>query len=194
MDETTRDDAREALHLAIDGALTAGERERLRRWLESDPEARREYDELGRLRDVLAASRADVPADFSLRVMAALPAAGWESRHPRSWVAALGVLAALLGGGVAVAIFAGAGLESAGALSGAALAVGSLAVTALAAGAGLAGASWEGVGVALSGVLSASALNWVAFAVLVLGVDLLFLRLLRRPAAIAARRRAPPGA
>lgn len=182
-------DAREALHLEMDGQLTAGERELLERALESDPEARRERQELERLRDLLTASRVGVPADFASRVMASLPAAGWESRHPRSWAAALGVLALLTGGAVAAAGLFGARPESASVLAATAAAIGGLLATSLATGAGLLGASWEGLGVALVSLLEGSVVNWIAFVVLVVGVDLLLLRLLRRPAPAAARRR-----
>ncbi len=193
MREPTPPDAREALHLEMDGELTAGEREALQRRLESDPEAQREREELEHLRDLLSASRVAVPSDFTTRVMASLPAAGWESRHPRSWALALGMLAALVVGAVAAGGLLGARPQSASPLLATAAAIAGLLATSLAAGAGLAGASWQGVGLALASLLDGSAVNWIAFALVVAGVDLLLLRLLRRPASAAARRRTPPG-
>jgi anti-sigma factor RsiW len=188
MREGPPNDALEALHLEMDGQLTAGERERLERYVETHPEARAEREALARLADALAESRAEVPADFASRVMRSLPAAGWESRHPRTWLAALAAVLVLLAGAVTLGAALGGGLGSASALGGAAEAIAGLFLASLTAGAGLLGASWKGVGLALAGLLGGSVVNWIAFGVLVVGLDLLLVRLLRRPAPARAPR------
>ncbi len=190
MSEISDNGGREALYLEMDGQLTAGERERLARWLEAGPEARREREEAARLGGLLASDRDLPPRDFTARVMATLPAAGWESRHPRSWTVALGLLAACLAAALVLAGRVGGGAPAASAVGGAAAAIGALLAASLATGSDLLGASWQGLGVALAALLGTSKLNWVAFGVLVVGVDLLLLRLLRhRPAAQRLRQR-----
>jgi len=182
---------REWLHLEMDGQLTALERQRLAAWAAEDAERQSERTRLARMGRLLAESRVEAPAGFTAALMAKLPAAGWEARHPRSWAWPL-VLLALVGSlAAAFAGLAAGRLEPASPALSAIAAVGGLLAASLTAGAGLLTASWQGLGVALSGLLEGRPLNWIAFAVLVLGIDLLLLRLLRRRAAEPAGSREP---
>jgi anti-sigma factor RsiW len=87
---------REWLHLECDGELPSADRSRLRQHLDSCAECRAESQELVAFDKLLTESRIPVHRSFHDDVMSELPTAGWESSHPRSWVAAL-VVAALLG-------------------------------------------------------------------------------------------------
>jgi hypothetical protein len=166
----------------MDDQLTALERQRLAAWAAADAERQSERTQLARLGRLLAESRVEPPPGFTAEVMAKLPAAGWEARHPRSWAWPLALLALVGSLAAAFAGLAAGRLEPASPALSAIAAVGGLLAASLTAGAGLLTASWQGLGVALSGLLEGRPLNWIAFALLVLGVDLLFLRLLRRRA------------
>lgn len=178
----------EWLHLEMDGRLTALERQRLAAWAAEDAERQAERTRLARLGDLLAASRVETAPGFTAQVMARLPAAGWEARHPRSWAWPLALLALLGSLAAAFAGLAAGRLEPASPVLSALAAVGGLLGASLAAGAGLLSASWQGLGIAVSGLLAGRPANWIAFVVLVVGIDLLLLRLLRR------RRAAEPAA
>jgi hypothetical protein len=173
----------ELMHLEMDGRLSALERQRLAQWAAADGERQQERARLARLERLLTASRVPVPAAFKASVLERLPAAGWEARHPRSWAWPLALLAVLGSLGAAFAGLAAGRLEPASPVLSAMAAVGGLLAASMVAGAGLLTASWQGLGVALSGLLDGRPANWIAFAVLVLGIDLLLLRLLRRRAA-----------
>lgn len=170
---------REWLYLEPDGELNAGERSQLQQHLSGCSSCREERQELVRLTEMLEQSRVPVEESFGEEVMAGLPAAGWETRSPRTWIAAL-IAVLLLSVGSAVLI-GGAGEEimSAAPLA-AAAAVWELLSSSALAGAGLMAASWKGLGIALQDVLGRSVLNIVALGVLVLCLDLLLYRLLFR--------------
>ncbi|MEE8137604.1 MAG: zf-HC2 domain-containing protein [Thermoanaerobaculia bacterium] len=182
----------EWLHSEHDGELSPRERSMLRRHLASCAECQAEERELAALEELLAASRMPVREGFREEVLASLPAAGWEARHPRRWTAAL-VVSALLGAGAAALMGASAArLEPAAPFLAAVTAVFDLFRSSVLAGAGLLGASWQGLGLAFEHLLSGSIWNAVAFGVLVVGVDYLLIRLLlwrRRPAEASALER-----
>ena len=162
----------------LDGALDARERGQLEASLASDAKLRQERLEWKRLDSLLASSQLPVEADFRRRVMASLPAAGWESRHPRSWRWAVAILL-LLGGSSAALVGAGsARAAGGGAMFGAARSVLDLFVSSALAGAGLLAASWKGIGVAM-GDLFAKPASFIGLALFVVLLNLLFLSLLR---------------
>jgi hypothetical protein len=175
----------EWLELELDGRLAPAERERLAAHAAECPRcgaARRGQERLGAL---LQEARVAVEPGFRARVLAALPAAGWEARHPRTWRLPLAAFA-LLGGLAAVLLgVSSAHVEPGGSVLGAVLALGGLARAAVLAGAGLLGASWKGVGLAVSELLG-SPLNVAALGLLVLCLDLLVVSLVRRRRSAAA--------
>lgn len=181
-------DYHELLQQQADGELSRLETQRLDRHLSSCASCRQERRELERLDEMLAAARIPVRRGFSEEVVAALPSAAWESRHPASWAA--GVALVLLLGGGAFALTSGAGLF-ASPLAEIFLAVVDLFRSSLLAGAGLLDASWRGLGLALGRLFDGSLVNLLAFAILVVGVNALFLRLLlgtrRRLGKVASR-------
>ncbi len=176
----TNDDHGRYLELAFlepDGRLTAAERSGLTDHLAACSECREARAAAAGLDRMLADSRVRVEHGFSARVLEALPAAGWEARSPRSWAAALALLALL---GISAAVAARMGSAEPAPLAGAFFAVLELFRSAGLAGAGLVGASWRGVGIALHGALAAAPLGFVAFGVLVAALDVLFVRYLLR--------------
>ena len=126
--------------------------------------------------------------------MRALPSAGWESSHPRSWVAAL-IVAALFGiAGAALLGTSAARLEPAAPFVAAFMAVVDLFSSTALAGAGLLTASWKGLGLAIQELRAGSVWNLLAVGLLVFGLDFLLIRLLlrrNRPAEAASRRKSP---
>lgn len=179
---------REWLDLALDGGLDQPDRERLDAHLADCAECRREEAELVALSERLAGSVARVRPGFAGEVMAALGPAPWEARTLRAWRLPFALLL-LLGGGAA-ALFGGAaaGLDASARVLGAFLALADLFSAALIAGGGLAVASWRGLGLGVGAWLGASPLNLIAAGVLVVGLDYLLYRLVRRPARPAAAR------
>jgi hypothetical protein len=179
----------EWFHLEPDGELTPAQVAELDRQAAASPELTRLRRDVARLHGVLAASRIEVRRDFRGEVMASLPEACWSARHPRAWGAAALALA-LLGGAAALLTGLGAArLEPASPFVAALRAVADLVGSSVAAGAGLIGASWRGIGLAVGHWLTASVPNAIAFAVLVVGVNLLlWRRLRRRPRPLAAQR------
>jgi hypothetical protein len=176
------------------------EHERYREWLtlENEPGAELRTDErrlltehlaecsacrgerrmLARMDGVLAEARVGVRDGFRHDVMLSLPAAGWESRSPRSWHLPVAVM--LLFGAAAALLL---GVHSAETASGLPLAgaVGAMVeavTTGLLAGTGMLWASWRGVGFALDTLLGPSAT--IALVVLVLSLDILILTLVTR--------------
>ena len=166
---------RELLQMQADGELSRLEAQSLDRHLGACAACRAEKRELARLDELLAAAAVQVRPGFREEVVASLPSAAWESRHPASWAAGV-VLVLLLGGG-AFALTSGAGV-SASPLAEIFVAVFDLFRSSLLAGAGLLDASWRGLGLALGRLFDGSLLNLAAFGVFVIGVDALFLRLL----------------
>src|SRR5262249_26369083 len=90
----------EWLNLEADGCLSADRQRRLDEHVAGCPECQRLRQSFAALGKLLAGARLPVRPDFKARVMAALPAAGWEGRHPRGW--ALPAAICLLLGGLAV--------------------------------------------------------------------------------------------
>lgn len=174
---------REWLYLDADGELAPERASLLEAHLASCPECRKERDELGKVDALLHAGRLAVRPGFRKSVMAALPAAGWEARAPRSWslpTAAFALLA--VAGAVLVGLSSGA-QDSSG--LGAVLAMLGLLKASLLAGAGLLGASWKGLGLAFDEIL-ASKLALGACAALVLCLNLLLVSLVRHRRAATA--------
>ncbi|HEX3556802.1 MAG TPA: zf-HC2 domain-containing protein [Thermoanaerobaculia bacterium] len=185
---------REWLNLDADGMLAPEERARLEEHLAGCEECRREREELIAFEKLLERSALPVRSGFADAVMAALPAAGWEARSPRTWRFPLAVAAMLM---------LVAGLMMAGSTSGASApsglaaldAVGGMLRAATLAGAGLLGASWKGIGLIVEDVI-ASPVSLGAFGFLVLCLNLLLVSLVRRrrpsaaPEASAASARA----
>jgi predicted anti-sigma-YlaC factor YlaD len=170
---------RELLYLEPDGELNAGERSSLVQHLSSCASCREERDELRRMQAMLAQSRARVSDSFTEDVVAGLPAAGWETRSPRTWIAAL-IAVVLLGFGSALLIGSAAdGVLDAAPLA-AATAVWELLSSSALAGAGLLGASWKGLGVAFQDILGRSIWNLLALGALVVCLDVMLFRLLFR--------------
>jgi hypothetical protein len=167
------------LDLEADGCLGEAERAELKAAMAVDPELRRVQQELQGLHQALASDRIEVAPGFLERVMAALPAAPWRRSSRRSWgLAAAAVAVLTLGSSLLVGLSGGA--TSAGPVLGIFGAIGKMLQASVVTGAGLLGASWLGVGLALGEVLTVSPVTMVAFGVVVLGVNLLFFRLLRR--------------
>lgn len=176
----------EWLYLEADGGLSTSERAQLHRHLLSCSRCRRESDQVPALFEFLASGQVEVREGFDQQVMAALPAAGWEARNPRSWVVAVALLVTL---GALSALLVGAGggeMQGSGMVG----AVAELFLSAVTAGAGLLTASWQGIGMAVSEAIGGSPMQMLIFTIFVVGVDVLFLRSLirswRRPA-LAAR-------
>ncbi len=180
--------------MQADGELSRLDAQRLDRHLAGCAGCREERRELARLDGLLTAARIEVRPDFRDGVLAALPDAAWENRHPASWAA--GVALVLLLGGGAFALTSGAGV-AASPVAEIFVAVLDLFRSSLLAGAGLLDASWRGLGLALGRLFDGSLLNLAAFGVFVIGVDALFLRLLlktrRRVREAAASRDADRG-
>lgn len=172
----------EWLFLESDNLLTPGERGRLREHLGTCDSCETERQSLVAMNQILKASLVPVRQGFSAEVMTALQPAGWEAKSPRTWVAAAIVLFLLT---IGAALLTGWGaMDDAPAL--APLAAASVAVfdflqSSALAGAGLLSASWRGIGLAFSTLLSGSPWTAASFIVLVVGVDLLLLKLLLRP-------------
>jgi hypothetical protein len=174
---------RELLNLELDGCLTAEQRARLDRHLADCPECRAERDQLVALADLLQRSALPVQPDFSRRVMAAMPPAGWESRHPRTWtfpVAAFGVLLAAGAG------LLGAGSARVGSAYGVLSALGGLLQAALVAGVGVTAASWRWFEMFVEQLL-ASTTSLIVFGVFVVCLNLVLFSLIRRGGAAGRR-------
>jgi len=140
------------------------------------------------LRAALDSARVPVRADFQSAVMAALPAAGWEARSPRTWAVPLALFALLGGAAAAVVGVEAARLQPSGPLAAAFLALGDLFGAALLAGGGLLGASWRGIGLAVRELAGSSTGSLVALGGLVIGLNWMVWRLARRRAPARARK------
>ncbi len=187
-------DYHDLLQMQADGELSRLDGQRVDRHLAGCASCREERRELARLDELLSAASIPVRPGFRDEVVAALPSAAWESRHPASWAAGV-VLVLLLGGG-AFALTSAAG-AAASPLAEIFVAVLDLFRSSLLTGAGLLDASWRGLGLALGRLFDGSLLNLVAFGVFVIGIDALFLRLLlktRRKVRAAASNRDADGA
>ena len=170
---------REWLYLERDGALTTGQRSQLQQHLGHCPECQHERLELQAFDRLIDEAKIPVSSTFTSDVMKALPAAGWEARAPRHWIAALGAVAALL---LTAALLIGVSSDQlmAAAPLGAVAAVVEMFRASALAGAGMLAASWKGLGLAIQEALGDSVWNLVGFGVLVLSLNILLIRLLTR--------------
>jgi anti-sigma factor RsiW len=162
----------------VEDSLSPERRERLLDHLAECPECQAEERELLHLKTVLSRGRLPVRSDLKASVLEALPAAGWEGRHPQTWrfpgsvALLLGILAAALFG-------AGSGRSTGSPVFGAVSALGSFFRATLFAGLGVIQASSKGWGMVFSELFD----SWstlAAFAVLVVCLNLLLLSLVRR--------------
>lgn len=195
MNRPDHDNLREWLELDLEGRLPERLQPRLAAHLESCPDCQRERRELAALTELVRETRLEVRPGFREQVVAALPAAGWETARPRAWrlPAAVFVMLAL---GAALLLGTGSVAEGSGSLAGVLAAVAALAEASVMTGAGLLSASWKGLGALVTDLLGSPA-NMAAFAVLVICVNLLLVSLVRRrraatSAARAERRRRRP--
>lgn len=188
MKKRDHDVYREWVYLGPEGPRGLAERSELSRHLEGCGECRALARELAAMDGLLEASRVEVDPGMKDRVLRNLPPAAWESRRPASWGVAAALLALLGGGSIGVAALSG-GLRGASPLAGAVLGLFDMLQSAALTGAGLLTASWQGVGLAIQESLGGSPASLVAFGVVVLGLDVLFLRFLTRAsrAHVAAR-------
>lgn len=175
-DLTTR---QEWLSLELDGALGPDEQALLDEMVADDEALAAERRGLARMSSLLEESREPVSPGFAQNVMSALPSAGWEARHPRSWTVAVGVLLAL---GTLSAALVGTGsarVTAAGSFVAALAAVGDMMRTTALAGAGMMAASWKGLGLALGEMVATSTSALFVLGFLVLCLNLLFVSLWR---------------
>lgn len=170
----------EWISVDLDGELQTRQKSLLREHLISCRSCREEQAYVRALDSKLAESRLEVDGEFKSDVMAALPTVGWESSHPKSWIAALAMVLLLGTAAAAVMGSTAARLEPAAPFLAALVAVFELFRSSVLAGAGLLTASWTGLGVVLESALESSTWNLVAFGVLVLGLNVFLLRLIRR--------------
>lgn len=163
----------------IQGLPAPADRARLAEHLAGCAECRQERDSLQSLHLRLAASVVQPREGFTGEVMRALAPAPWEARAlvvwrwPFAMLLALGGLAAVLLGGAAAELEPHAGSFDAF------MALARLLESAALAGAGLLGASWKGLGSGLADWLGGSKIHLAGAGALLLGVNLLLLRLLR---------------
>ena len=174
---------REWLSVELDGELDSRQTKQLMAHLSVCGACREERRSLRLLETTLAESRVEVDESFEADLMAAMPTVGWESSHPKSWIAALAIVLLLGAAAAAVMGSTAAKLEPAAPFLAAVVAVFDLFRSSVLAGAGLLTASWSGLGIALGSLLETSKWNLAAFGVLVLGLNVLLLRLLRRKSA-----------
>ncbi|MFL6291517.1 MAG: anti-sigma factor family protein [Thermoanaerobaculia bacterium] len=174
---------REWLNLEADGRLPRDERARLEDHLATCSACRTELDGLHELEGVLLRASLPVREGFRDDVISALPAAGWETRAPRTWgfpaamFILLGVIAtAVIGSGAAAGEHAGLGAISA--------IFGMFKATVLA-GSGLLGASWKGIGLVFQEMLS-SPMSLGMFGVFVLCLNILLVSMIRRKRGVGA--------
>ncbi|HVT57953.1 MAG TPA: zf-HC2 domain-containing protein [Thermoanaerobaculia bacterium] len=166
---------RDWLDLEADGCLAAEQRAALDQHLAVCADCRNERAELQQMLALLRSASITVGPEFRERVMASLPAAGWEARHPRTWtfpVAVCALLMAVGAGLLAASSRLGSAYSVAAAVSGMLRAV-------VMAGAGLITSSWRWIGMFASDKLS-SPMSLTAFAVFVLCLNLLLVSLIRR--------------
>ncbi|HET9227283.1 MAG TPA: zf-HC2 domain-containing protein, partial [Thermoanaerobaculia bacterium] len=165
------------------GRLPRDERARLEDHLATCSDCSSELDELRELEGLLRQASVPVRENFRADVLAALPAAGWEARAPRTWsfpaamFILLGVIATVvIGSGASGGEHAGLGAVSA--------IFGMFQATVLA-GSGLLGASWKGFGLVFQEMLS-SPMSLAMFGIFVLCVNILLVSMIRKRRAAAA--------
>jgi anti-sigma factor RsiW len=167
---------RDLLDQGVDGTLSAEQQAVLDVHVARCPECQAERDQLAALHALLHTSRLEVMSGFRQRVMASLPAAGWEARHPRTWTFPVAVLTALLGAGIGLL---GAGSARLGSAYGVLAALGGMLRAALVAGIGFTTASWRWCSLFVDQLL-ASPVSVVMFGVFVICLNLLLFSLIRR--------------
>lgn len=186
----TCDRYREWIDLELDGALAAAERRELEAHLAGCADCAAERRRLERLHRRLAESRIPVRAGFRERVLAALPATGWEARPARAWRLPGLLLAALGSATLLLAAVGGLRLEPQGPLPAALAAVVELLATSALAGAQLMGASWRALGLAVNELVLASPTAVAALLLVLACLSALFVRLVRGAGAAPVRQRA----
>lgn len=186
---------REWVDLDIEGHPPTAGRDELERALEEHPELRQEQRALRHLHEALRDSKIEVRGQFLEQVVDNLPVAPWEKpvvtgRLP-AWVLPAAMVVVL----AAISSWVLAGGTAGGHLMETASMLGDLVKTSLLAGSGLLFATWRGVGFGLEEMVAESNLSLLAFGVLVLCLNLLFISLLRRrrPAASSSRQEPPAG-
>jgi len=172
---------REWLDLDLEGQLGPKEKAQLEKNLEGDAALRAEREELAALHRLLAADRLDMRPDFAAQVMAALPAPAWR-RSSWAWLLPAAMVAFFAVAG-ALVLSSAPSLAPQGPVAGTAVAIAEFLATSVLAGAGLLAASWRGLGLGLEELFAESRVNLFAFGLAVLFLNLLFIRMLRRPAA-----------
>ena len=186
MKKPDHDTFREWLQLEAEDDLSPERRGLLERHVDECPECQAEQRDLAHFRAVLTRGRLPVRADFRQSVLEALPATGWEARHPRTW-SFPGAVALLLGILAAALFGLRSGHPSGSPVLGALSALAGFFRATLVAGLGLVHASWKGWGMVF-GELFTSWSTLAAFAVLVTCLNLLLVSLVRRrPAGALAR-------
>jgi len=139
-------------------------------------------DELDRL---LAGERIAVRQGFTAEVMARLPQPSWAKRGSRVWWVAAAVAVVLL----TAASWLLARDPGSRAVFGSLAAIGDLLVTTLVVGAGMLSASWSGLRTLFGDAFGQSPLTLAAFGLLVVALNGLLFRMLRRRTANAVERR-----
>jgi hypothetical protein len=170
---------RDLLNLELDGCLTGGQQARLATHLASCPECAAERDRLRAMTALLQQSAIIVKPDFKQSVMASLPAAGWESRHPRTWSFPAAAFAALLVAGASLLGAGSARHGAAGSAYGVLAALGGLLRAAVVAGVGVTTASWRWSEMFVEQLLS-SPMSLTMFGVFVVCLNLVLFSLIRR--------------
>lgn len=180
MNDTQCAACQEWLGLEADGRLPEELAAGLDRHLADCAECREERSALAALGGLLERSRVGVHRGFAARVMASLPAAGWEGSAPRSWRLPVALMALLAAASAALVGLSSAQLGPGMPFLGALTAVAGLFSASLLAGAGMLGASWQGLGMVVGELFATSTGNLVAFVVLVIAANVLLVALARR--------------
>jgi uncharacterized membrane protein len=169
---------RELLNLELDGCLNVEQRARLAAHLAACPECLAERDQLRAITGLLERAALAVQPDFKQRVMASLPAAGWESRHPRTWSFPVAALVVLLAAGASL-LGAGSARPGGASAYGVLAALGGLLRAAVVAGVGVTAASWRWSEMFVEQLL-ASPMSLTMFGVFVVCLNLVLVSLIRR--------------
>lgn len=167
---------REWIALDLGEELPARERGDLADHLGTCAACREERKAAEALDGLLQRSRIEVRQDFRADVLGALPATGWESRAPRSWMVPLAAMI-LLASGAAYLLSSGSVAMPPG-LS-ALAAVAEMVRASILAGVGLLDASWKGMGLLVGRVIS-SPVGFGAFGLFVLSLNLLVVSMIRK--------------
>lgn len=164
-----------------EGNLDDGEKAHLEAFLAAaDPgqiaEAEAEAIMWERLHTALREDRTEVRPGFQDDVMASVDPSLWEKTPAGAWKLPLAMMLCL----ALAAVWTLSGVASDHPIVGTGSVLADFAQSTFLAGAGVTVAAWRGVGMGLEEMLAGSSFSWVAMAVLVLSVNLLFVSLLRR--------------